>query len=148
MGNMCTSSDDNMSQASSRTAPDFDHEVHTGGRASRLSRSNSFRDASRRRGTVTRRRVFSSSRLGHEGSDARAPHRHVKSDADRFVVRDALKEQTILSALALYDLDEMIEFMEVVNLKAGQSIDLSGCLCVVLEGSAIIINPTPYDAAT
>ena len=96
---------------------------------------------------MTRRKVFSSSRLGHEGTDARLPHKYIKSDADRLIVRDALKEQTILSALAPYDLDEMIEFMEIVSLKSGQSIDLSGCLCVVLEGSAIIMNPTQHDAA-
>ena len=85
-----------------------------------------------RRGSVTRRKVFAGSRLG--GDDVKAPRKTPKSDADRAKLRSALREGTLLGALSNYELDEMIDFMDVVSLKQGQECDLGGCLCVVLEG--------------
>ena len=46
----------------------------------------------------------------------------------------------MLSALNAYELDEMIDFMDVVPLKSGQECDLTGSLCVVVDG-AVLINP-------
>lgn len=79
------------------------------------------------------------------GEERHVPRKINKSEADRRVVRGALQEGTVLSALSEHELEEMIDFMEVVQIRAGQSCNLSGALCVVLEGT-VSTNPQMADA--
>ena len=68
------------------------------------------------------------------------PRKISKTEPDRLLIRQALQEGTVLSALSVYELDEVIDFMQVVTFTAGQTCDLSGALCVVVEGT-VSINP-------
>ena len=135
MGSMCSteSTAEGPNGAGRRTAPDD----NDGRRASRMG--GEARQPSRT-GNVTRRKVFTLSSLGGRDSERGMPRKVNKSEDDRRILRTALQNNTVLSALNSYELDEMIDFMDVVPIKAGQGCNLSGCLCVVLEG-AVVINP-------
>ena len=83
---------------------------------------------------IARRKVFSSSRLdGDRG--IKEPPKIPKTPSEHSQVRSALCEGTLLGALADYEIDELIDYMDIVSVRAGEECDLSGCLCVVLEGA-------------
>ena len=134
MGSVCSTSEDGSHQSNVRTAPADNQQ-----KPSRLSRSKDGSNGreGRSNASMVRRKVFSNSRMG-DRDEGKLPHKHAKSQADVLVIRKALQEQTILSALAEYDLDEMIQFMDVINLRKGQAAEMAGCLCVVLEGAVMI----------
>ncbi len=106
--------------AGGRTAPDCSVE---------RSKSKQRRSIS----AVGRRKVFSGSSVNGEDDHA-APKKTQKSECDRQSLRAALCEGTLLGALSPQELDEMIDYMDVVVMRQGQGCDLGGCLCVVLEG--------------
>ena len=138
MGSVCSTSEDKMSP-SSRTAPDaHSSEGSFNGTGSHGKSKGPSRLAQTESAiTSTRRKIFSLSRTS-DAYERKVPHKHIKSEADHLAIRNVLREQTILSALSAYDLDEIIEFMDIVSLKGGQRIDLAGCLCVVLDGTAML----------
>ena len=117
--------DGGKSSATGRTAPDIleDKSKH------RSSRSFSMRSG----GAIARRKVFSGSQLDPD-DERKAPRKLHKSESERNILREALREGTLLGALGAYELGEMIDYMEIINLKQGQDCDLRGCLCVMLEG--------------
>ena len=69
-----------------------------------------------------------------QGSLRRMPKVHEKSTADRHAVKEAVLGCTILGALPDRQLDALIGYMSVQTLAPGLRIDISDCLCVVLEG--------------
>eukprot|EP00900_Chrysochromulina_parva_P017310 jgi/Chrpa1/25580/Chrysochromulina_OHIO_Genome00008299-RA len=94
------------------------------------------RTKSKQRRSITglgRRKVFSGSAGDGEEVNA-APKKTPKTAPDRITLRAALCEGTLLGALSSQELDEMIDYMDVVAMQKGQECDLGGCLCVVLEG--------------
>ena len=136
MGSVCSQEEKAEGAAPRRTAPTEGEEKS--GTPTRLSYTLSGR-RDERSSSVTRRKVFSLSGMGRD-TEARLPRKVNKSDDVRRLVRRALQEGTVLSALNAYELDEMIDFMDVVPLKSGQECDLTGSLCVVVDG-AVLINP-------
>ena len=69
-----------------------------------------------------------------QGSLRRMPKVHEKSTADRHAVKEAVLGCTVLGALPDRQLDALIDCMSVQTLAPGLRIDISDCLCVVLEG--------------
>ena len=68
-----------------------------------------------------RRKVFATSRLSGSGRrQAKEPKRSPKSAEDRELITRALKEGTLLGALSTSQLEEMVDFMEVVTLRPGE----------------------------
>ena len=122
-----------LSSGSREAEPD---ESHAGGRTAPDGSFTQSKTKPRRSITGTavgRRKVFSGSRLDGEGGNS-APKKTQKTEADRNQLRAALCEGTLLGALVSQELDEMIDYMDVVVLRNAQEVDLGGCLCVVLEG--------------
>lgn len=87
-----------------------------------------------RGGSISRKKIFSGSRISGSG-DGTAVRKSAKSEADRKILKAALKENTLLGALGAFELDEMIDYFEAVTLKQGERCDVNGNLCVVLDGA-------------
>ena len=138
MGSSCSHDDMTDSGDGRRTAPREanNQEGLKATRPPRLSRNESHTRA--KPGGVTRRKVFTTSSM--RGEERSMPRKISKTEPDRLLIRQALQEGTVLSALSVYELDEVIDFMQVVTFTAGQTCDLSGALCVVVEGT-VSINP-------
>ena len=142
MGSVCSTIEDKATPSSSRTAPTDEHDAQRKLAQQRCSEDGKHLKCNYDVG-IGRRNVFSTSRLGETRQrNAPMPHKFSKTEADVVIVREVLREQTILSALSEYDLDEMIKYMEVVDIRPGQVVDLSGCLCVVLEGAVFVGCPS------
>ena len=135
MGNACSQNDaDTPTTSPRRTAPmvENDHLSKTSERpGSKIYNGNGTTANS---ASIPRRKFFSLSGIGRD-AEMRMPRKTNKTEADRKTIKCALQEGTVLSALRPYELEEMIDIMDVVTLKTGQEGDLTGCLCVVVEGS-------------
>lgn len=116
------------SSVSRDAEPDEGERITTESSTDRSSSSHWQRPAA-----VRRRRLFSGSHRAFNG-DGCAQKKTPKTEADRMSLLDALSEGTLLGALASQELNELIDYMEVVVMQQGQKCDLGGCLCVVLEG--------------
>jgi hypothetical protein len=116
------------SSVSRDAEPDEGERMTTEASTDRSSSSHWQRPAA-----VRRRRLFSGSHRAFNG-DGCAQKKTPKTEADRMSLLDALSEGTLLGALASQELNELIDYMEVVVMQQGQKCDLGGCLCVVLEG--------------
>ena len=60
--------------------------------------------------------------------------RSKKSDNDSKIIRTAIQQSTLLGAMLTPQLQDMIDYMEEKSLKSGQDYDLSGGICIVLDG--------------
>jgi CRP-like cAMP-binding protein/tRNA A-37 threonylcarbamoyl transferase component Bud32 len=138
MGGVCSTVDEVSPKSNERAADNGTSKTEAS--KSEPSRASRTKAVPEHPGNVTRRRIFAGSRVGGN-QGAPIPHKVTKTEADQLLVRGVLQERTLLGALSSYELDEMIGFMDVVSLKAGESCDLSGSLCVVLEG-AVVLNAT------
>lgn len=89
-------------------------------------------DAARQRSkNWARGTIFASS----VGSGQTAPlKRTKKNDYDTTIVRAAVQQSTLLGAILAPQLQEMIDYMHEITIKIGSSVDLSGGMCVILEG--------------
>ncbi|KAL1518772.1 hypothetical protein AB1Y20_003056 [Prymnesium parvum] len=73
-------------------------------------------------------------------SDGPKSARSHKSEADSALVRTAVQQSTLLGAMLTPQLEDIIDYMEESSFNTGQVIDLSGGMCVILEGRIRLRN--------
>lgn len=69
---------------------------------------------------------------------AKSLQRTKKPNSDTRIVGDAVKQNTLLGAILAPQLQEMIEYMIEITVIAGQCVDLSGGMCIILDGKVEI----------
>lgn len=78
----------------------------------------------------SRQTVFASPQPGSTTKRTRSK----KNEQDAELVRNAIQQSTLLGAMLLPQIDEMIEYMTIVNVKTGIELDLSSGVCVIISG--------------